>query len=128
MYIFAGLVMVYNFGSAENEAGLTGGAAVIERIVFSLQSIIMVRLSYPTLQKSPLGPLFLAGVRRSDLQKQFTADGIHVRQLDYLTQLSQQIRETPQDDYERKAISKRSPNSAKSTVWSMVSQKKLSNQ
>jgi hypothetical protein len=105
IYTFSALTLIYTFASAQNKDDfiLVGDAGIAEWVVLSRQTYSIIRSSADALYAGPLGPMFTAGVRRSQMQDQLTEDGLHVPQADHLTQLFAQICETTEDDWKRKA-------------------------
>jgi hypothetical protein len=105
IYTFSGLTLIYTFASAirKDDFILVGDAGIAEWIVLSRQSYSIIKFSADALFAGPLGPMFSAGVRRSEMQDQLTEDGLHVPQADHLTQLFAKICETTEDGWKRKA-------------------------
>jgi hypothetical protein len=96
-YIFSGLTLLYTFASSLGDAGIS------EWIVFSRQTYSIIRYSNERLFAGPLGPMFAAGAKRSEIQNQLADEGLEVPQAEHLTQLLSRICETTADGWKREA-------------------------
>ncbi len=76
MYLFSALTCLYTYATLKqtDDSVLGGESGVAEWIVLSRQSFSIVRMANKTLRTGPLGPLFIAGERRSGLRNQISYD------------------------------------------------------
>jgi Fungal specific transcription factor domain len=97
IYSFSGLTILYTFASSRDDAGIA------DWIILSRQTYSIIRYSNEKLFNGPLGPMFAAGARRSDLQGQLVTEGVEVPQAEQLIQLLFRICERTADDWKREA-------------------------